>query len=192
MPLLPITDVVGARMIKVLPSTDLKRVDDGPLSGVTAISYDEFVKNEGVDAAGFITLRTWPGRGGFYITNGNIHAPVGSDLNRIHRVRVLNIALATTYLAQSAFVGRSVRTIPGGLIDPRDAVALEQEVKAKLTSALLEPSNAEGTGGYVSEFEYTVDLTNNVLSTNTILADLAIRPLGYADFINTTVGYTTE
>lgn len=191
MPMLPAVDVVGARVADTLPSTDLKRVASGSLVGVTEISYDEFTKQEGLDGKGFTTLRTWANRGGFYITNGNIKAPPGSDFNRIHRGRVMDIALTTTYEAQALFVGRSVRTISGGFIDPRDAKQLEQEVLAKLQSALLAPVNAEGTRGYVSEVTYLIDLTNNVLATNTILANLAIRPLGYVDFINTTVGYTT-
>jgi len=190
-PALPSVDVVGARIADTLVSTDLKRVQSGPLVGVTDIGYDEFANDEGLDAAGFTTLRTWQDRGGFFITNGNIHAPPGSDYQRIHRGRVMDLALTETYKAQALFIGRSVRTVsdPVGAIDPRDAVQLENEVLDKLRNALLAPINAEGTAGYVSEVRYVIDRTNNVLATSTILATLSIRPRGDVDFVNTVVGY---
>jgi len=191
LPSLPATDVVSSRVASTLVSTDLKRVASGPLVGVTPIGHNEFADNAGLDAAGFTTLRTWQDTAGFFITQGRLKAPPGSDYEFIHRGRVMDLALRTTYNAQAKFIGRSVRVVsdPVGGIDPRDAAALEQEVLNQLRPVLLAPINAEGTKGFVSEVRYVIDQSNNVLATNTIIATLSIRPLGYIDFISTTVGY---
>ena len=63
-------------------------------------------------------------------------------------------------------------------------------VREALNEQLLRPTNAEGVSGHVSALNYTIDRTNNVATTETLLSDVAIRPLGYAKFINTTLGYS--
>ncbi len=191
LPSLPAADVVASRIASTLVSTDPKRVRSGPLVGVTAIGHNEFEDNAGMDAAGFTTLRTWQDTAGFFVTQGRMMAPAGSDYEFVTRGRVMDVALRQTYIAQARFIGRSVRVVsdPVGAIDPRDAAALEAEVLSQLRPALLAPVNAEGTSGFVSEVKYVIDRDNNVLATNTILATLSIRPLGYIDFVDTIVGY---
>lgn len=190
MPTLPLVDSVAARAASVLVSTDLKRVPSGPLVGVTAVSHDEFANNQGLNDAGFITARTWPDYAGYYITQGNIKAPAGSDYQRWHTRRVMDLAMTEVYRAQSLLMGTSVRTVadPVGAIDPRDAAQIEAQVLAKLQSVLLAPVSEEGTKGHVSDVRYVIDRTTNVLATETITSTLSIRPRGYASFISTQVG----
>ena len=66
---------------------------------------------------------------------------------------------------------------------------LETIVLEALREQLIRPTNAEGVPGHVSDVNYTIDRTNNVATTETLLSDVSIRPLGYAKFITTTLGY---
>jgi hypothetical protein len=169
-------------------STDASRVASGGLQGVTAISHDEY-QTETLDVNRITTTRTWPGRAGFYITNPRLKSVAGSDFLYIQHGRVIDAACRRTYLSQQNFIGISVRTNTDGTIDERDAVRLETRVEEALRADLTQPANAEGTPGHVSAVNYSIDRTNNVQTTFTILSEVGVRPLGYVKFITTTVGF---
>ncbi len=178
-----------------LISTDLARVENGKLGGavspVTAIAFDA-TNDDTLDTAKFTTTRTWKGRPGFFFTNVRFKSPAGSDFLYWQHGRIIDDASEVVQVAQQGFIGRGVRTIdsPVGAIDPRDAAGLETEVNTPLAVVLTSPANVEGTQGHVTAFQYEIDRTNNVLSTQTILSELRIKPFGYVKFITTTIGYS--
>lgn len=174
-----------------LISTDLARYASGPLTGVVEIDYDEFRKAT-MDDAKFATLRTFQGVQGFFICNARLKSPMGSDFEFWQHGRVMDVACRTLYEAQLQFLSAGVRVNSDGTIDERDAARIEKEVLAKLKAVLLEPLNAEGFAGHVSDLGYRVSRTNNVLTTKTLVSELALRPLGYPKTINTTAGYATQ
>jgi len=188
-PQIPLVGVVGARAHKALISTDLARVASGSLTGVAAIEHDERL-TEVMDSHRITTARTWLGRAGFYLTNGRLKSDAGSDFRYWQHGVIMDLACRTTYIQQQTFIGMGIRTNADGTIDERDAVRLETRVREALKEQLLRPTNAEGTSGHVSDLNYTIDRTNNIATTETLLSDVAIRPLGYAKFITTTLGYS--
>ncbi len=195
-PKMPVLTEAAWKAGRELISTDLARVASGSLGGIASpstthgvpISHDEY-RNENMDASGFMTLRSWPRLSGYYITNGRIKSGVASDFKYWQYVRIMNQAVTRTVEKQTAFSSASVRTLPSGKIDPRDADAMEQVVQAAVEADLLEPFNAEGTKGHVSEVAYTIDRDNNVNSTSTLLTQIAVRPRGYTKFIETQAGF---
>jgi hypothetical protein len=188
-PKIPLCHNIGAKAHRELISTDLARVASGSLIGVVAIEHDEFL-TEAMDQHRISTARTWLGRAGFYLTNARIKSAAGSDFRYWQHGSVMDLACRTTYLQQQTFIGMGLRTNADGTIDERDAVRLETTVREALNEQLLRPTNAEGTTGHVSALNYVIDRTNNVATTETLLSDVSIRPLGYAKFITTTIGYS--
>jgi len=178
----------AARAHSVLPSTDIARKASGALTGVVAISHDEF-RTEVRDAATISTLRTWQGSPGFYVCNLRLKSPPGSDFIYFQHGRLMDIACDTVQKAQQNFSSIGIRTNADGTIDERDALRLEKPVNGALSAELLEPDNAEGTRGHVSALQYRIDRTNNVQTTFTLRSKVAIRPLGYAKQLVTELGY---
>lgn len=187
----PSVDIVAARAGQVSISTDLGRVASGSLTGVVAIEHDEF-RNEIMDAKRFITLRTFQGVPGYFITNGRLMSPLGSDYKYWQHRRCMDVACDVTYKAQVPIINKSVRVNADGTIDDRDARTSEARVKSQLSGALLDPNNAEGTAGHVSAVDYKIDRATNVLGTETIKTNVAIRPLGYAKILNTELGFSAS
>jgi hypothetical protein len=171
-----------------LPSTDIARVASGALTGVTAITHDEF-RTEVLDAVKVSTLRTWQGRAGFYVCNLRLKSAAGSDFLYFQHGRLMDIACSTVTKGQQMMSSISVRTNGDGTIDERDALRLEKPINAALSAELLEPDNAEGTKGHVSALQYRIRRDNNVQTTFTIRSKVAIRPLGYAKQLVTELGY---
>jgi len=180
--------VAAGKAHDALPSTDIARVASGALTGVTAITHDEF-RTEVLDEVKVSTLRTWQGRAGFYITNLRLKSPAGSDFLYFQHGRLMDIACDTVAKAQQMMSSISVRTNGDGTIDERDALRLEKPINAALSAELLEPDNAEGTKGHVSALQYQIRRDNNVQTTFTIRSKVAIRPLGYAKQLVTELGY---
>ena len=179
---------VAMRAAKSLISTDLARVDDGSLTGVVAINHDERA-TEVLDAFRITTLRTWPGRGGFYITNARLKSAAGSDFRYWQHGRVIDVACATTQLVQQSLISAAVRTNSDGTIDERDAVRYEEKGDTALRAKLTQPTNAEGTPGHVSALSYSISRVNNVQATEAVITVVAARPLGYGKTISTTIGF---
>lgn len=181
----------SARAAANLISTALHRVASGALSGVMAIGHDEY-QAPGVDDLRISTVRTWPGRPGFYLSRGRIASPPGSDFQFTHNRFVMDVACATVVSAQQAWIGKSFRTTSQGTLDPLDAEDMRQDVLKQLRAQLTEPMNAEGKRGHVSALDYRIDLTNNILISGQILTEVAIRPLGYGDFFVTQIGFQVD
>jgi hypothetical protein len=188
----PVALSFAVRAAQSLPSTDLKRVRSGKLPGLTRLYFDERVESSLMDDVNVSTLRTYVRRPGFFVTQGRIKSAPGSDFTIWPRRIIHDIASETAQLAGVEFIGRGVRakTDGTGNIDERDALALEAEAQAKLEAALVQPRNAEGSGGYVSATRYTIDRTTNIITSETLYADVGILPLGSLSWIVARVGYS--
>ena len=180
-----------ARAASQMISTNLLRVASGALTGVKYIAQDEYA-NPVVDDLRITSLRTWPGRPGFYINQARLASQIGSDFAYTHNGFIMDVACATVVNAQQSWAGKSFRLTSAGTLDPLDAEDLRQDVLKQLRAQLTEPLNAEGKRGHVSAINYRVDLTNNVLVTSQILTEVSMRPLGYARDFVTQLGFAVD
>jgi hypothetical protein len=156
--------------------------EGGPLKGVTKIYRDEFV-TEGLDAARFITLRTYAGKSGFFVTNGRMMASTTSDYQFIQFRRLMDRACTLNYSNLFEYLNDdAVRVDAAGLIVEADARAIETKINGILSADLTSKNR-------VSDTSVKVDRTNNILTTQTLRTKVRIRPKGYAKFIETDIGF---
>jgi hypothetical protein len=161
---------------------------------VIRLFNDERVDATNLDSIKLSTLRTWKGRPGFYITQARLKSAAGSDFTHWHRGIVMDIACEIVHEKQVEFVGSGFRVNSdgSGTIYGPYAIELEEEVKAALAAALLQPTSAEGTPGYISGVSYSVDRTINYLATETIVGDVGILPRGTTSYVTARIGYTNR
>jgi hypothetical protein len=188
----PVALSFAVRGAQSLISTDLKRVKSGKLPGLVKLYFDERIESSLMDDVKVSTLRTYVRRPGFFITQGRVKSAPGSDFSNWPRRLVFDVASETAQAAGVEFIGRGVRakTDGTGNIDERDALALEAEAQAKMEAALVQPRNAEGSGGHVSAVRYVIDRTTNIITSETLYADVGILPLGSLSWIVARVGYS--
>ena len=156
--------------------------EGGPLKGVTSIYRDEFV-TEGLDTARFITLRTYAGKNGFFVTNGRTMASGGSDYQYLQYRRLMDRACTINYAELFNYLNDdAVRVDAKGLILEADARSIETKVNAALAADLTSKQRVSATS-------VTVTRDNNILSTQTLKTKVRIRPKGYAKFIETDIGF---
>jgi hypothetical protein len=197
-PLRPVVNPLAVRAASSLISEDLTRGGStNPLPDVIAISHDEF-QSETMDEAKFCTTRTWPGAAGYFLTEARLSSPAGSDFEFWQHGRVMDAACRVVYEAQQPFQSNEFRTNSDGTIDEADASRVEKEVDPKLEAVIgrgsqnAGPKNASGTPGHCSDFAYRVSRTEPILTTKTLATEVAVRPLGYAKFITTTLGFAAN
>lgn len=166
----------------IAPSSDLGEVARGSLTGVVSIARDEQVA-PGLDAAGFITARTIPGRPGYYITRGRLKAGPDSDYQLFQNGRVIDIASYAVRDGALKFLNAKVATKPDGTISDRAAASIETYVKGKVDDALTRKGDAVATATQV-------DRSVNILSTGNLRIKERVLPFGYASAITVELGFS--
>lgn len=186
--------VFAARAASGLPVTDLKRVKSGSLEEVIKLFHDEFQTPSALDDNKISTLRTYPNLTGFYITQGRLKSPSGSDFKLFPHGLLMDIACEVANREGTLLIGSDLRVsetpIDGitGAIDPRDVAIIESEVQNALNAALVTPQNADGKPGYVTRVLFRI-VPTNFLQTGIVVAEVGILPRGYVDYVMTTLGY---
>jgi hypothetical protein len=178
----PVVARIAAQDIRRDVARTRQDKEGGPLAGVTKLYRDEFV-TEALDAARFITLRTYAGKNGFFVTNGRTMAAAGSDFTFLQFRRLMDRACTINYGELFNFLNDDVvRIKPDGTILEIDARSIETKVNAALKADLT--SKERVTTTYV-----VVTRDNNILSTQTLKTKVRIVPKGYAKFIETDIGF---
>jgi hypothetical protein len=185
----PIMFSVAAVQGDVTEEIDTADVNLGSLPGCSirdlngnVLEHDEAV-NPGLDDARFVTLRTWDGYPGVYITRPRIMSTDGSDFQIIPNRRVLNLA---ALVLRSYFVrrlNRPIRVDPNtGFILEADALEIEGGATQTMRDALLAKPKASGV-------QFILSRTDNLLATKTLTGTARVIPLAYPEFINIQLGF---
>lgn len=180
--------LVSAKQALVPISEDLGKVARGSLpdiivnlpDGSSGLVHDEESK-PGLDSARFSTLRKIRGLPGYYITNGRMFAPPGSDYTYTQYRRIIDRATLLLYTISNQYINTEVRVNQDGTIYEVDARAIETKVFQYMYSDLR---------NNITSIQIQVDRTNNILSTQTLKVRANIQPFGYAKFIELTIGFT--
>jgi len=149
-----------------------------------ALAHDERVTPNG-DALRAVTLRTFArAPQGIYITRPRTMAASGSDFELLPYRLVMNIAkdalraYYTKRLSSTIYVNAKT-----GFIRESDAIAWERGGNNALEAAL------GGTRKKASGWTVSVSRTDNILSTKLINVTARIIPVGYAEYIEITIGF---
>lgn len=201
LPLMPALNAAAMRATANVMSTDLAQTAGsdkvGPLPGASGITADEYRANAGLDDKKIGTLRTAANDVGVFITNVWLKSADGSDFQYWQHGRIMDEACKTVsqqhwQLTSSSVVTKSDGT---GSIAEFSAQAVEKKVQRALDNRIgsalrgIGPTAVDGTTGHVSDQRYQVDRTNNVLSTNTLIATVAIVPRGYLKQLIATISF---
>jgi len=168
-----------AQRLKI--SQDLGELAEGALPFVTALARDER-KTLGLDAGGFLTLRTHVGYAGAYVNNPRIMAPAGSDYELIQYRAVMDLGCAVGRASALFYLNKALATNADFTIAEIEAVAIEARVQAALAQALVAP-------GHATAVSCVVDRTVNLVSTKKLKLKLRIRPKGYVKDIDIEIGF---
>jgi hypothetical protein len=190
-PQYPTLNAVFERAVKADLSENLGRFASGPLRGVLAISHDEDKAIAFSESDRITTLRTHPATTGFYVTNGYLKSPSGSDFLYWDWGITIDEICSVTHKALQRWVLAKLRSLKDGTgkLDPRDAARVEGSVQPALKAALRDPTNIEGFQGHVTDIKFAANQSNDYLSTRTLRGSTAALPMSPAEGIVTDIGF---
>ncbi len=174
--------VASARAAAVEASQSIGFVGAGGALGVSELFRDEDA-DTALDAARFITMRTFPGFPGFYLTNGHTMALATSDYSRLTNARVVDLGCTVARAILLPMVNGKVPTKEGGVITETKAQQIEARVDGAMEASLVstEPQNAVAAS-------VTVNRTHNILADGNLILSIAIQPFAYAEEITANIG----
>jgi hypothetical protein len=173
---------VSARLGGIKLSRDPSAVADGALSGVSAIYRDERA-TPGLDEARFVTVRTYIGKPGYYVTNCPTMAADGSDFKYVMNRRVMDRACQIARAGYLEHLNEDVRVdTTTGYIDERDAQQIDGIITSQLEAALVDEEE-------VSAVDAAISRTDNLLSTSHAHAEVSITPKAYLKQITVEIGF---
>lgn len=174
----PLSWTECGRLASTKVHIDPAQVSLGGLPGVRAISHDERL-NAGLDDARFTTTTTIVGQPGFFVTNGHLMAPPGSDYIYTQYGRVMDKICRVTYSYFIRLLSQSVLLNPTtGFIREAQAQAIEAGNDARLKAQVVADGN-------VSSAVTTVSRTDNLANPGaTFHAQVSAVPLGYLKTID--------
>ncbi len=134
---------------------------------------------DALDNAGYVTMTTYVGRTGAYITHGRMFAEETSDYQLEERRRVMDLACARVRSAQMNFLNDTITIAADGSMEG-----------IKMFHAISEqPLKDMAAAGIISSGEVIIDENQNILSTETVLTRVRIVPLGKMSYIENTISF---
>lgn len=172
-----------ARLAAVPLSESSAYVGRGAVQGVTKIYRDESL-SPSLDGARFVTLRTFAGSNGFYITRPKMMALPSSDYTQAPNCRVVDTACAITRTGLLPYLNGNVRVDrTTGFILEQEARQIEVNIESQLNAVLLLQPD-------VSAITVVLKRDWDILRTNIIKVRIRIVPLGRTENIEVDIGFT--
>lgn len=187
-PTLPLLVSAARRGAGVDLSENLGRKRSGPLDGVVSITHDERTATAFTEADKVITARTYQGEAGFYLTNGYLKSPSGSDYLYFDWGLVVDEAARIVHAGQENWLLSKVRTTDTGGILDEDAARIEGEIQGNLNARIMQPINVEGRKGHATGVQYAIDREFDTFASRTISSAVRLQPLTPIEGFETVVG----
>ncbi len=173
---------ITARLTAIPEAEAAHRVARGSLKQVSSLHLDEG-RTPTYDVARFLTLRTFPGFSGYYVTKGRLMAQAGSDFTLLANGRVMDRACTIARGVELPLVGEDLEVdAETGFIIETEALRIEKRIRRAIEADLLARKQ-------VSAVIVTVARDTNILSTQALDVDIGIVPRGYSDYIRTTLRF---
>lgn len=198
---------LACRAAGVQPSTDLKRVESGPLPRVLEVFHDERTSPTGLDDLYITTLRSWQRLGTPFVVQGRLKAAVGSDFRLWPRGIVLDMGCDIVFDELTRLIGKGMRFNQGpvvgdtglnrdglvvGALDPGEIERYEDQINERLSDEIMRPTNEEGVAGHATAMQFRLDPAHNVATTETIVGSLNGVPLVYPSHAHNSAGWGTS
>lgn len=190
--------VLAGRIAAMPVQRNIGRVRDGALSpvqfyiGETPASSFRYIEN--LHDKGYITIRNYVGKAGYFFTDDPLAAKTGDDYRQLANRRIADKACRICY---STLIDELLDEIPvneDGTIQiataknwqakVEQAIAVEMTANGELSADLTDP-NDRGVVCYINPEQ-------DVLATSRIVVSVKVRPFAYARYIDVNLGFNVE
>lgn len=172
------------RLARIPVQRNIGRVKDGALpiveAYIGATKVDNFTNLNTAMSKGFIVIRNYVGRTGYYFSDDPTASLPTDDFTNLANGRVIDKGLKLAYQVYLDELNNEVQIAADGKIDAAIAKFLEGKMEQTVRQAM---------SGEISSFDAFIDPDQDVLATSKIQVSLKIVPVGYSRTIEVTLGF---
>lgn len=178
------------RLASVPTQRKLSRVKDGPVEPFNAYFTNGALVStldsawDAIDNKGYIFLRSFANRSGFYFTSDKTLTGATDDFNSLARGLVMDEAVLIAYNVLVEELSDEVPVTESGTIHPAIIKGWQNNIESQINGLMVAKGKLSGVKAYIDE-------NQNVLQTNNMIVQMQLLPVGYADFITVNIGFTT-
>lgn len=179
------------RLASIPAQRSIARVKDGAVEEFNAYFTDgkkveEYTNAwEEIHKRGYIFLRTFAGRAGFYFSDDQTLVSVADDYSSLGRGLVMDEALVICYNTLVEELGDEVLMTDDGKIHPAIIKNWQTNVESEIEGQMV-------AKGKLSSVACFIDDTQDVLATDKVVVTVQLQPVGYAKVIEVNIGFTTK
>jgi Protein of unknown function (DUF2586) len=140
---------------------------------------------DAIDNKGYVFLRSFANRSGFYFTSDKTLTGATDDFNSLARGLVMDEAKLIAYNVLVEELSDEVPVTESGTIHPAIIKGWQNKIESQIKGLMVDLGKLSGVKAYIDE-------NQNVLQTNNVNIDLQLLPVGYSDFITVNIGFTTN
>lgn len=180
--------VMGSRIAGSLISSDPARTASGALPRIIATNYDARLQGGSLEANRISTLRTYQKRlspGVFVARQRVLDAPTGNFYSW-QDIALMVAALRAVHPVAWLMIADGFRANADGTMDEIEAVAVDSAATRALGAVLLQPTNARGVQGHVTD---AIAVASRTTVLPSVRVDISISRLGYAEAITFALQY---
>lgn len=169
----------------------IHRVKDGSVLEMGAYLTDgESVESrtdqwDVLDDKGYIFFRTFSGRSGYYFTGDKTLTRSTDDFKTLSNGFVMDKALLIAYDALVEELSDEVLLTDAGTIHPAIIKSWQSKLETNIENLMV-------ANGELSAVKAFINADQDVVSTGKVEISLQLLPVGYADFIEVNIGFTTQ
>lgn len=188
--------LVLGRVAKNPVQRHIGRVRDGALQA-DGMTIDGTVEVSDADldtpnSKGYIVPTTYVGRSGYFVCDDHLATAVSDDYHSLARRRVIDKAYRIAYDTLLDHLKEEVACTDEGTMVAAVAKAWEGDVVSAIAGQMTsngelgaDPDDPKDKG-----VKCEVDKNQNVVSTGKVKVAIAVKPYGYAKYIEATLGFT--
>lgn len=190
--------VIAGRIALMPVQRNIGRVKDGALApiqfyiGETPASGYRFIEN--LHDKGYMTVRNYVGKAGFFFTDDSLATKVGDDYRQLANRRIADKAYRIAYATLLEELLDEIPVNEDGTIQiavaknwqakVEQAIAVEMTANGELSADLTDP-NDRGVVCYINPAQ-------DVLATSRVVVSLKVRPFAYARYIDVNLGFNVK
>ena len=178
------------KITKIPVQRKIHRVKDGNVLPLVAYFTDGTTIDsksdqwDAIDDKGYIFFRTFVGRSGYYFSGDNMLTKTTDDFKSLSNGLVMDKAMLLSYGVLVEELSDEVLLSKDGSIHPAIIKSWHTKLESTLQSQMV-------SQGELSSVKIDIDPTQRVLQTGKVVIGIKLLPVGYADFIEVNIGFTT-
>lgn len=186
--------LLGGKIASLPVQRNIGRVKDGALAvsnayvKATAVALADV---ESIHNKGFITFRAHVGRNGVFFSNDPLCTTISDDYHRLALRRVADKAYRIAYATLLNNLLDELPVLSDGTLQPAVAKNWETQVENAISLSMTANGelSADATNANDRGVKCYIDPSQVVTSTSKVTGVIRIRPFGYADYIEFSLGF---